>query len=93
MSKYFSFWQMSYINGWVTLSQVQQARDKELITAAEYMEITGRETYITQEEELKSADKIPISKNENGTSNEVIDMSKIEEEIKAKIIERMIKAF
>lgn len=93
MSKYFSFWQMCYINGWVTLSQVQQARDKELITAAEHMEITGQETYVTQEEELKSADKIPVSKNENGTSNEVIDMNKIEEEIKAKIIERMIKAF
>ncbi|AEG60720.1 hypothetical protein [Desulforamulus ruminis] len=47
--------------------------------------------YITQEEQFDSADKIPVSKDDNGTFNGIIDKSKIEEEIKSKITERLFK--
>ena len=40
-SPYFAFWQMCYRNKWVTLEQVEQARDKGIITAEEYAEIIG----------------------------------------------------
>lgn len=36
MSAYFPFWEMCYRNRWVTLEQLQAARDREIITGDEY---------------------------------------------------------
>ena len=41
MSKYFNFWKMCYSNGWVTLEQVENAKDKGIITEDEYISIKG----------------------------------------------------
>lgn len=42
MSAYFNFWQMCYINKWVTLAMVKQACDKGIITEDEFKEITEK---------------------------------------------------
>lgn len=47
MSKYFTFWQMCYKNGWVTLDMVKQAVSKIIITVDEYKTITGLD-YVAQ---------------------------------------------
>ena len=39
-SPFYAFWEMCYRNKWVTLEQVQTARDKGIITEDEYTEIT-----------------------------------------------------
>lgn len=40
ISPFFAFWAMCYRNKWVTLKQLQAARDKGIITAEEYSDIT-----------------------------------------------------
>ena len=64
------------------------------ITQEQYNELVGwlnaQQTYVTQEEQLNSVERIPV-RDDNGTFNGVIDKSKIEEEIKSKITERLFK--
>ena len=47
--------------------------------------------YVTQEEQLNFADKTPVSKDANGTFNEAIDKTEIENETRPKIIQRLLK--